>query len=281
MLCFFLVKWWQEKSAKIKSGNWWGRRSRISNRWWQNQWWIFHFAAQFLPSNQCGQLAQARLIYLKKMPDFFFSSNDYKQSHSPKNWWRWMSDGWWWKNQSCIFHLKLPCNFFHQINADKFSRRAISISRKCRIFFSRQMTTNKVKVQKIDEEESQMMKKSIVNHSFKITAQFFPSNRCGQLAQARLIYLKKMPDFFFSSNDYKQSHSPKNWWRWMSDGWWWKNQSCIFHLKLPCNFFHQINADKFSRRAISISRKCRIFFSRQMTTNKVKVQKIDDDKQNQ
>jgi len=43
-----------------------------------------------------------------------------------------------------------------------------------------------------------MMKKSVVNFSFKIAAQFLPSNQWGQLARARLTYLKKMPDFFFS-----------------------------------------------------------------------------------
>jgi len=41
-----------------------------------------------------------------------------------------------------------------------------------------------------------MMKKSIMNFSFKIAAQFLPSNQWGQLARARFIYLKKMPDFF-------------------------------------------------------------------------------------
>jgi len=55
-----------------------------------------------------------------------------------------------------------------------------------------------------------MMTKSMVNLSFKIAAQFLPSNQCGRLAQARFIYLKKMPDFFFSSNDDKQSQSVKN-----------------------------------------------------------------------
>ena len=164
MLCFFLVKWWQEKSAKIKSGNWWGRRSRISNRWWQNQWWIFHFAAQFLPSNQCGQLAQARLIYLKKMPDFFFLVK-WRQTKSKSK--KFMKKNLkWWKNQSWIIHLKLPRNFFHQIGADSWRRRALSISRKCRIFFSRQMTTNKVIVRKIDEDECQMDDDEKINRVF-------------------------------------------------------------------------------------------------------------------
>ena len=79
-------------------------------------------------------------------------------------------------------------------------------------FFSRQMTTNKVKVRKIDEDESQMDddENSTMNLTFKIAAQFLSSNQCGRLAQARLIYPRKTLDFFFSSNDCKQSQSPKN-----------------------------------------------------------------------
>ena len=152
----------------------------------------------------------------------------------------------------------MPRNFFHQISADSWRRRTLSISRKCRIFFSRQMTTNRVKVRKIDEEESQMMKKSIVNLSFKITAQFFPSNQCGQLA--RLIYLKKMPDLF----SHQMTTNKVKVWKidedesQIDDGE--KIKSWIFHLKLPRNFFHQISADGLHRRALSISRKCRIFF---------------------
>ena len=192
---FFLVKRWQEKSAKLKSENWWGRRRQILNGWWwKNQSWIFHLK---LPRNFFHQIS-ADLIYLKKMPDFFFCSNDEKQSQTLKNWWRRISDGWWWKNQSWIFHLKLPHNFFHQISVDSWHWRAISISRKC--------------------------------------------------------------SFFFLSNDDKQSQSLKNWWRQISDGWWWKNQSWIFHLKLPRNFFHQISSDGWRRRALNISRKWQIFF---------------------
>ena len=42
-----------------------------------------------------------------------------------------------------------------------------------------------------------MMTKSAVNLSLRIATQFPPSNQCGRLAQAQLIYLRKMSDFFF------------------------------------------------------------------------------------
>ena len=138
------------------------------------------------------------------------------------------------------------------------------------------MTANKVKVRKIDEDESQMDddENSTMNLTFKIAAQFLSSNQCGRLAQARLIYPRKTLDFFFSSNDCKQSQSPKNWWRWISDGWWWKNLSWIFHLKLLHNFFHQISGDSWQGHALSISRKCRIFFLVKWRQTKSKSEKF-------
>jgi len=72
------------------------------------------------------------------------------------------------------------------------------------------MTANKVKVRKIDEDESQMDDDENSTMNLTFAAQFLSSNQCGRLAQARLIYPRKTLDFFFSSNDCKQSQSPKN-----------------------------------------------------------------------
>ena len=197
----------------------------------------------------------------RKCRIFFFSSNDRKQSQSPKIWWEWISDGWWWKNLSIIFHLKLLHNFFHQIigdswheqpylsqenagfffssNDDKQSQspknwwrwisdgwwwklnhesyiqncRAISFIKSVwtagtgapylsqentGFFFLIKWLQTKSKSKKLMKMNLRwmMMKKSIMNFSFKIAAQFLPSNQWGQLARARFIYLKKMPDFF-------------------------------------------------------------------------------------
>jgi len=72
------------------------------------------------------------------------------------------------------------------------------------MFFSRQMVTrkiSKIKVRNLRRRNKlnlkSMMTKSMVNLSFKIAAQFLPSNQCRRLAQAQLIYLRKIPDFLF------------------------------------------------------------------------------------
>ena len=78
------------------------------------------------------------------------------------------------------------------------------------MFFSRQMVTrkiSKIKVRKLRRTQKSNLKsmttKSAVNLSLRIATQFPPSNQCGRLAQAQLIYLRKMSDFFFSSKSEK------------------------------------------------------------------------------
>ena len=175
----------------------------------------FKIAAQFLPSNQWGQLARARLTYLKKMPDFFFL-------------------------------VKWPQTKSKSKNLMRMNLRWM------------------------------MVKKSIDNFSFKIAAQFLPSNHWGQLARAALSISGKCWIFFLVKWRQTKSKSEKLMkmnLRWMMM----KTQSWILHSKLPRNFFHQISVDGWHRRALSIPGKHWIFFSYQMTANKVKVQKIDED----
>ena len=192
---FFLFKWRETKSnsEKLMKTNlrWMMMKKSIVNL-------SFKIAAQFLPSNQCGQLALARHIYLKKM-QFLFSFK-WRQTKSKseklmKTNLRWMMV----KKSIVNLSFKIAAQFFPSNQFGRVAQARLKYLKKMADFFFlvkwRQTKSNSKKLMKTNLRWM-MMKKSIVNLSFKIAAQFLPSNQCGRVAQARLICLKKMPDYF-------------------------------------------------------------------------------------